>query len=345
MEDTDDILLAIRTDAERGARLMVARYRTRLEAEARAFGVDAHTAEDLVFRTFERAIERIDTCRSADSFYAWLSAILRNFHLQMVRTQAFKRMVVTDSPPESTDTESTNRLGQGLDAETLRKSIDSLPKEMREAILMHYFMDIPVARIAKILSIPEGTVKSRLHYARIYLGGLLQTPAARAIGKSCLVLLAAAGLLLGIHLMRPSGRVMRQEIWLGDGLQLVCPGRRLGAIQGLSADIYLCSDRLCKQRIRPSIVNDGAVLMAPCEVSTPSGTFTANLLLVQIGEDIWGRVATPRLNASVAPLTAEKPSTEGVFGVRLLDLECSPNPPAWRMNGSFATVAGGGVLK
>ena len=72
MDDTNDILLAIRTDAERGARLMVARYRTRLEAEARAFGVDAHTAEDLVFRTFERAIERIDTCRSADSFYARL---------------------------------------------------------------------------------------------------------------------------------------------------------------------------------------------------------------------------------------------------------------------------------
>ena len=59
------------------------------------------------------------------------------------------------------------------DAEAVRKAIAMLSSEQREAILLHYFLDQPVGKMAKLLALPEGTVKFRLYAARKALAGLL----------------------------------------------------------------------------------------------------------------------------------------------------------------------------
>jgi RNA polymerase sigma-70 factor (ECF subfamily) len=48
----------------------------------------------------------------------------------------------------------------------VRRAISSLPLAQRVVLVLHYLNDLSVSEIAEILEVPEGTVKSRLHYGR-----------------------------------------------------------------------------------------------------------------------------------------------------------------------------------
>lgn len=48
----------------------------------------------------------------------------------------------------------------------LRKAVAALPPQQRTVVVLFYMNDVSVEDIARTLEIPEGTVKSRLHYAR-----------------------------------------------------------------------------------------------------------------------------------------------------------------------------------
>ena len=48
----------------------------------------------------------------------------------------------------------------------MRKTIGELPSSYRALLVFRYFEDLTVPEIARILSLPEGTVKRRLHEAK-----------------------------------------------------------------------------------------------------------------------------------------------------------------------------------
>lgn len=48
----------------------------------------------------------------------------------------------------------------------VRKAVDELPEKWKTVVLLHYMEELPLAQIAVVMGIPEGTVKSRLHQAR-----------------------------------------------------------------------------------------------------------------------------------------------------------------------------------
>jgi RNA polymerase sigma-70 factor (ECF subfamily) len=52
---------------------------------------------------------------------------------------------------------------------SLRDLVERLPGHLREAVLLHYYADLPVAEVAAALRRPVGTVKRRLHEARALL--------------------------------------------------------------------------------------------------------------------------------------------------------------------------------
>ena len=45
-------------------------------------------------------------------------------------------------------------------------AVQALPPRLRDAVLLHYYADLPVEAVAKVLRRPTGTVKQRLHEAR-----------------------------------------------------------------------------------------------------------------------------------------------------------------------------------
>jgi RNA polymerase sigma-70 factor (ECF subfamily) len=61
----------------------------------------------------------------------------------------------------------------GPDSATL-DAVRRLPDPLREVVMLHYYADLPVAEIARVVRRPVGTVKRRLHDARAQLSIALE---------------------------------------------------------------------------------------------------------------------------------------------------------------------------
>lgn len=164
-------------DMERGAVRLVAEYHSRLLVDAKALCGDDAEAEDLVFRTFENVLRKIDTFRGECSFYGWMKTILENIHRssrrRMSSTHTVYGEISEDIAEAGENPTSDERVLAASDAEVVRAAINGLSPSLRETIVLHYFMEQPIAKIARLLTIPEGTVKFRLHMARKVLAGVL----------------------------------------------------------------------------------------------------------------------------------------------------------------------------
>ena len=178
-----------------GADRLVAEYKNRLYNVAYSICGDEHEAEDLVFCTFEQVLAKIDDYQEQDAFFGWMCTILRNYHKMSVRAKVVRNTVPSGGPDElagliigGTDADG---LEVALDGNVLREAVDNLPQKLREVVVLHYFMDLPVRKVAKMLSIARGTVKSRLYCARLVLGAKL----CKAMKKPT-VALAVAGLFM-----------------------------------------------------------------------------------------------------------------------------------------------------
>ena len=174
-----EIYEEIRTDREHGARRMVAAYKDRLYSAALMFGCEAHDAEDLVFRTFAQALAKIRHFKprgEGDSFRNWLFRILVNFRRMDLRKSRRRiELVFPDALPEAASPEPDGfaRLAAKADAGRVRAAVARLPEGLRAAVVLRYFEDMPTPEIAALLQIPEGTVRSRLHYAKALLHSFL----------------------------------------------------------------------------------------------------------------------------------------------------------------------------
>lgn len=187
---TVDIL---RTDRESGAKLLEREYKARLCAVARRLGVDETEAEALAYRTIDEAVRAIDGYTEQSAFFPWLCKILVNSHAKDVRRKSNATVDFVAELPEPTAPEvqadGSQTIVEAVDAGLLRDAIDSLPADMREAVVLRYFLDLPIARMAKILSLPIGTVKSRLYYARVALAQRLDGRLVKRVVTSVLVAL------------------------------------------------------------------------------------------------------------------------------------------------------------
>ena len=205
MSEAIDIVQEILRDREKGAARLVSEYRERLYAVAFALCDDAAEAEDLVFRTFEQVLDKIESCGDEDSFYAWMCSILRNFHRLSIRRPVNRGMTPVggdDDIEKLTLPVASDGIVEAVDAGILRQSIERMPPKMREVLILHYFLDQPISQIARYLMLPMGTVLSRLHYARqalaVRLGAKLKKPAVAMIAAGLLLLGATAAVIVGV---------------------------------------------------------------------------------------------------------------------------------------------------
>jgi RNA polymerase sigma factor (sigma-70 family) len=135
---------------------------------------DSGEAEDLVQETFLKGLLSFASFRPGTNFRAWIFRILRNTFLSS-RTKLERRVTVPfmsedDSlglPTAPFDPES--HLIHRSRINSLRRAIDDLPTVYREIIVCN-LQDASYDEIAETLSIPVGTVMSRLARARRRLG-------------------------------------------------------------------------------------------------------------------------------------------------------------------------------
>lgn len=131
---------------------------------------DRDDAEDLVQETYLKAFRGFASFQSGTNFRAWMFQILKNTFLS-ARARKQRREAVMLSPDEmselpasSDDIESILSARSRLDA--VQGAIDQLPIIFREVLLLCDVEEASYREIAEILSIPIGTVMSRLARAR-----------------------------------------------------------------------------------------------------------------------------------------------------------------------------------
>jgi RNA polymerase sigma-70 factor, ECF subfamily len=129
---------------------------------------DRTEAEDLVQETFTKALRGFSSFRTGTNFRAWIYRILRNSFLSS-RT-GLKTMVSLDEEG-SIELEADNptpeiRLIEQANRETVQRALERLPVPFREILLLCEVEEMSYQEISETLSIPMGTVMSRLSRAR-----------------------------------------------------------------------------------------------------------------------------------------------------------------------------------
>ena len=164
-----DIVEELRQDREAGAKRLESEYRAGLLAMARRLCSDLSDADELVNRTFAAVVAGIDDYLEQSAFFGWMCRIMINLNSADRRRRSDRDVTYPGDLPETPDDAAHEAIYRDVDASILRDAINTLPKEMKEAIVMHYLMEQPVARIAKFLALPVSTVKWRIHCARVEL--------------------------------------------------------------------------------------------------------------------------------------------------------------------------------
>jgi RNA polymerase sigma-70 factor (ECF subfamily) len=137
-------------------------------------------ADELAAETFLRAFAarpQYDTSRlDARPWLYGIAANLlrRHWRAEERRLRAYARAVGNDAQDAGLDAVNA-RLDARNDAAALAMSLACLKPREREVLLLHAWADLSYEEIADALSIPVGTVRSRLHRARTAMRDLLET--------------------------------------------------------------------------------------------------------------------------------------------------------------------------
>lgn len=131
-------------------------------------------AQDVVQDAFVRALRFFSSLRGDDA-RAWLLTIVRNTWYGRFPKQA--RTVADDEADERVDADLNPeaRLMQQQTVDRVRGAIEALPADFREVVVLRELEGLSYKEIAEIVSVPIGTVMSRLARARERLAGLLTT--------------------------------------------------------------------------------------------------------------------------------------------------------------------------
>ncbi|MBQ3315364.1 MAG: DUF2341 domain-containing protein [Kiritimatiellae bacterium] len=141
------------------------------------------TAIFRVNRTFAEVLANIDRYAEQSAFFGWMCQILSNLHANDCRRKSNANTVYPGDVPDVADWSAQEAIFSGLDHESLRDAIEQLPEDIRKAVILHYFEEMPVREVARILSTPTGTIAWRLHCAREILAAKLSAGAKKAVSK------------------------------------------------------------------------------------------------------------------------------------------------------------------
>lgn len=130
---------------------------------ARRIGIDF--AADAAQETFLTAQKVIDRFAGRSDLKTWLLGIAHN----ECRRQARKRKLSPEPLPLCEPSCDDPELGALVDREALRSAFAKLSPEHRHVVFLKEVEGMSYEEAAKILGVPEGTVKSRLHHAFLQL--------------------------------------------------------------------------------------------------------------------------------------------------------------------------------
>jgi len=176
----EEVLLQYREteDPELFAEL-VRRYERELYSYLRRYLRDREMAEDAFQGTFLQVHLKCQQFEAGRRVKPWLYAIATNQAIDAGRRNRRHQMVSLDYIGRGDQTDEKNvvdvlvshepnpvtQVGNAERNELLRRALDELSDQMRTVVYLVYYQGLKYREAAEVLSIPVGTVKSRLHTA------------------------------------------------------------------------------------------------------------------------------------------------------------------------------------
>lgn len=148
-------------------RQMVIRYQNLVAGVAWRYGVRREEIEDVVSEVFIKVYGNLDQYRPDYPFSTWLYRLAANHVIDHSR-RLKKERGRADMPEQVSDARpgAQEDLETGERASLLRAALDELDPRYREVLFLVYVEGLKVDDTARVLGLPEGTVKTRLMRGR-----------------------------------------------------------------------------------------------------------------------------------------------------------------------------------
>lgn len=180
-----DLIRRIQERDGKAFELLYARYKARVLRYLHSIVRDAHAADDLMQEVFLRLWTRAEQWKGSGPLNAWLLRIATNLALNHMRSVRRRRQRPLQIQSANMDDDEENLMpGWMIDAAALGPDVilehaeacqrllhlvNDLSEKHREVLRLVHEAEMDISAAAEALGIPEGTVKSRLHFARKHL--------------------------------------------------------------------------------------------------------------------------------------------------------------------------------
>jgi RNA polymerase sigma-70 factor (ECF subfamily) len=184
-DDPDAAMVAAVLDGDPEAyRVLVERYERRIYHVVYGMVRSPEDAKDLAQDAFIKAFQNLHRFRLESKFYTWLCRIAMNVAIDHLRKQKHRRHSEFDDSRGGSEGAQVVRLHSAKDDpaanvarsqlnKTIMDAVETLPDDQKQVLILRELEDMPYKEIAEVLGIPEGTVMSRLYYARRRLQEML----------------------------------------------------------------------------------------------------------------------------------------------------------------------------
>jgi RNA polymerase sigma-70 factor (ECF subfamily) len=158
--------------------MAIARFRRKVFHIAYRFTGKHDEAEDLTQEIFLKVFRSLDKFNREADFGTWLSSVARNYCIDHYRASRREREVlVEDALAYDLATSPSGNPYRALEDQDrrslVRRGLEQLPGKLREAVVLRDLQGLTYQEMALRLTLPEGTVKSRINRGREELARLL----------------------------------------------------------------------------------------------------------------------------------------------------------------------------
>jgi len=169
-EPTDAVLVARARDGdERAFATIIDRHEQRVASTVVGMLGPGGEAEEVGQEVFVRLYRSLDRFRGEAALGTYLTRIAMNLSLTALkkRKRWYERFIELAPGRESagSDDDALDRLERGQRVQRVRRALDRLPADQRAVVVLRWLDDLSTRETAEALSIPEGTVMSRLSRA------------------------------------------------------------------------------------------------------------------------------------------------------------------------------------
>jgi RNA polymerase sigma-70 factor, ECF subfamily len=167
-EDVQSLLCGRRCAA--AFELLLDRYQEKVFRLVYSILKEAAKAEEVTQDIFLKMWQVLPDYDGRASLSTWLYSIARNMSLSALRAESYRKTL----PIESHEPPAAN-WEAGLQEVEIKQLLERLPEVQQQVITLFYLQDCSVEDVARMLDLPQGTVKSHLHRARRALATLVRS--------------------------------------------------------------------------------------------------------------------------------------------------------------------------